>query len=420
MTVSPGLGTTATVFTGDASGSDDVEDPLGALAFRWDWDGDGAFDDTGVASTHSFAGPGRYQAWLAVDDSGGARDWASFDIIVLADGSADLIVVTTEADEADAGATPGAPGATGLSLREALAYADAQPGRQSILVPAGMLLTIASELYFGVGDVDVVGDGASLDGSGGSCLEIRASDVFFGGLELTGCDAGTFFIGSGSGNQLARLRLSGNGGGAGIYTSGTTIGPGNVFDGSPGARALDLSGVTSVYGNIFSNNAGAAILAGGNSGGSEIYDNVFYNNGAGIHLSAQSSDIVIAHNTIDSNGGEGLLCGGNAGGFDFRNNIVSRNTGWGLSCDDGDFSFRDHNAYFDNGLDHCSSCSGVYGASSLVDVDPAFVDPAGGDLRLDATSPLIDQGTDLGYDLNGPDPGLFGGAAPDIGAHEAP
>lgn len=63
------------------------------------------------------------------------------------------------------------------------------------------------------------------------------------------------------------------------------------------------------------------------------------------------------------------------------------------------------------------------GATVWEDVDPGFVDSENGDFRLAAGSPAIDVGVELDHeglplDFNGPDEGLFCGAAPDLGAHE--
>ncbi len=62
------------VFVFDASSSTDAQDPLSALQFRWDWNGDGVWD-TGWSSDpiayHQFTTPGNYTVVLQVMDSGG-------------------------------------------------------------------------------------------------------------------------------------------------------------------------------------------------------------------------------------------------------------------------------------------------------------------------------------------------------------
>lgn len=66
-------------FSFDASGSSDIEDPLSALRFRWDWESDGQWDVNWTAdplAAHAYALPGSYSVLLEVRDSKGltARD----------------------------------------------------------------------------------------------------------------------------------------------------------------------------------------------------------------------------------------------------------------------------------------------------------------------------------------------------------
>ena len=61
-------------FVFDASGSSDAEDPLSALQFRWDWDGDGVWDTSwsnDPIAHHQFVMPGNYTVKLQVMDRGG-------------------------------------------------------------------------------------------------------------------------------------------------------------------------------------------------------------------------------------------------------------------------------------------------------------------------------------------------------------
>lgn len=67
----------------DATASSDPEDGA-ALAFAWDLDGDGAFDDSSSATpAHTFTQPGSHLVRLRVTDSQGASDVAS--VVVTAD-----------------------------------------------------------------------------------------------------------------------------------------------------------------------------------------------------------------------------------------------------------------------------------------------------------------------------------------------
>ncbi len=72
--VEPESGTTATVFSFDASGSSDLEEPGTALRVRWDWESDGTWDtgySTAKTASHIFAAPGTMVVALEVTDPEG-------------------------------------------------------------------------------------------------------------------------------------------------------------------------------------------------------------------------------------------------------------------------------------------------------------------------------------------------------------
>jgi hypothetical protein len=61
-------------FVFDGSTSTDLEDPLSALQFRWDWNGDGIWDtdwSSDPVAHHQFSAPGNYLVRLQVRDRGG-------------------------------------------------------------------------------------------------------------------------------------------------------------------------------------------------------------------------------------------------------------------------------------------------------------------------------------------------------------
>ena len=79
-------GTIATLFTFDASGSSDLEDPLSGLTVRWDFEDDGTWDVDWTSSkttTHVYSSVGTYTVHLQVRDSGGLVDDDTEDITIV-------------------------------------------------------------------------------------------------------------------------------------------------------------------------------------------------------------------------------------------------------------------------------------------------------------------------------------------------
>ncbi|MCK4661575.1 MAG: hypothetical protein KAT68_01815 [Bacteroidales bacterium] len=72
--VTPTSGTTATVFSFDASGSSDYEDDISELLFSWDWENDGTWDvvnSSNTSETHQYGTEKTYLVKLKVEDTGG-------------------------------------------------------------------------------------------------------------------------------------------------------------------------------------------------------------------------------------------------------------------------------------------------------------------------------------------------------------
>jgi len=72
--ISPSFGTTSTVFTLDASGVSDVEDPVEMLQVRWDWESDSVFDtefSTTKVAEHSFTRGATWYITVEVKDTDG-------------------------------------------------------------------------------------------------------------------------------------------------------------------------------------------------------------------------------------------------------------------------------------------------------------------------------------------------------------
>jgi uncharacterized protein (TIGR02145 family) len=84
FTVQPQNGTTATTFLFDASGCHDPDEPTSSLEVRWDWEGDGIWDEpysTVKTATHEFAA-GSHHIILEVKDTEGLTDTASYTLQV--------------------------------------------------------------------------------------------------------------------------------------------------------------------------------------------------------------------------------------------------------------------------------------------------------------------------------------------------
>jgi hypothetical protein len=139
-------------------------------------------------------------------------------------------------------------------------------------------------------------------------------------------------------------------------------------------------------------------------------------------LSSELEGFNVAHLTLVENGAGQLAIGSSATGVVMRNNLVSHGTGWGMTANADSFAAFDHNLFYSHPSGRCSGCLGMYGAGSVLDMDPQLVNLLMRDLRLLPTSPARNAGADTGYDVNGATTGNgnFNGGAPDIGAYETP
>ncbi|ACM19238.1 disaggregatase, CARDB domain repeat-containing [Geotalea daltonii FRC-32] len=135
----------------------------------------------------------------------------------------------------------------------------------------------------------------------------------------------------------------------------------------------------------FYNNPGAAVTSGDLIGAEYIYNSVFYNNGTAF----ASGD--------DRSGSVKVL----------KNNIFANNSvGIGKYTYDYGKVTSDYNNVWNNGTNYSNVAAGANDISQ----DPLFVSPTAADFHLQAFSPCLEKGLDLGY--------AFYGAAPDLGAFE--
>jgi len=136
----------------------------------------------------------------------------------------------------------------------------------------------------------------------------------------------------------------------------------------------------------------------------------------GILLANVVTGVVLRHNTLVFPTRDALVVG-SANAAEVTNNAFAFAGDYGLIAGDSSIDYRDHNAYYGNGLGACSTCALE---AHAITADPGFVDAAAGDLTLLADSPLVDAGTPTGDDRNGTRAGLYDGLAPDLGYWERP
>jgi Right handed beta helix region len=420
VAIDPG-GTT----TLDASGSTDAEDAAAQLQVRFDFNQDGVWDTAfGTTKTVARAFPtaGLQTVAVEVRDTAGASAFATGAVLVRAATSA--IVVTTAADESNAGATPAAPGGVGLSLREAITYTNGRAGHDVISFSGPMVISPTTPLPVATDSAGVSiagGPGVVLDGTGvgpnttGLTLMGTGSTALY--LEVRNFTDFAIQV-DGANSRVAYCYVH-NGTGPGIASggAGSIIGPGNEVSYN-GTFGVQLGGAITVIGNFIHHNGYGVAYFSGTNGSQCVGNRIWANVSRGIHTSNGLSNLTVLHNTIEGQtSGAGLYLGQNNNGHDVRNNIFSNNSRYGIEGTTSGFAVFDFNDLWGNTLGACTACTP--GANSQA-VDPQFRNRAGGDLRLLPTSPLINAGATVSHDNNGPAAGNFNGSAPDLGALEAP
>ncbi len=412
MSVTPPAGDTATLFQGDATGTSDREG--GALTYAWDWSGDGTFEAAGITSSHTFAAAGTYGVVLRVTDATGLSEWRAFSVVVSAASS--VGTVTVAADEDDGTAAPGPD----FSLREAILWANATGGAQTIIVPGGTVVALGGALpaLSDAAGAIIVGDGAVLDGAAlpgmtAICLQVSSSNNYVLGLEIRNCP-NPLDITSGSFNQVERCWIHDNGDGVFVGGSSNTFGPGNLVA-SNGDTGVYLWSNGTVRDNTLTGHGANAIWCNGSADAATIAGNTVHDNYTGVYAGMGVVVLTIVHNTIAFNAHDGIALDSSSM-VDCRNNILANNASNGIWTS-GTFAALDYNAVFANAASDCSGCT--HGPATIPG-DPMFVSASTRDLRLDPGSPLIDAGAALAMDRNGAAPGDYDGAGPDIGAWESP
>jgi hypothetical protein len=323
-----------------------------------------------VAVAGVACGRSGYQVHEAVLDGGDADDdgglsgvdgGTAFD----AAGLEDCLIVTL------AGDTPG----DGLTLREAITLANDAPGADCIQFDPAVTAVSFGDSLPSIDDPD----GLFIDGGG---------DVSLGGGAPTGLTLAS------GGNTLRGLEITG-------------VDVGVVIEiGSSLLRDVHIHG-NSATGIIVEAGAGADL------GPCLIHDN----GGNGIRAEG-SVDLSVRHCTIANNQVSGILATLEASGLIVLNSIVAENGDPGIVVDDQ--TSVDTIDFSDVAGNQTANCQGCTLGAGCTTQSPDFTDPAVEDYTLQAGSPAIDTGTDLGFDRNGAGAGDFNGTGPDMGYYETP
>lgn len=204
----------------------------------------------------------------------------------------------------------------------------------------------------------------------------------------------------------------------GCIIEGSTRHGMNIVGGNNGSGG-NLVASNTIRGN---GSQGVSIWDNGSSGNTFHSNIIHSNNSSGISVGSGGNDTKIFHNVFDANG-TGVSVNAGVTGVIARNTLFTNNSGYGLNDGGGGASTSvDYCGFFDNGSDACNfDC--LTGSQNIT-VDPLYAAP-GPPTNFgltECTSPAIHAGLDLGGDqpdMNGGDPGLFTGTAPDIGAFES-
>ena len=162
-------------------------------------------------------------------------------------------------------------------------------------------------------------------------------------------------------------------------------------------------------------------------GGNDLMaNNVIYNHayGFGIQIYPANHDTIVTDNTIASSAHSSIVVGGSGGVYNItiRNNILYDDN-WGVEMDS---TCPSGAVYVDHNVIYSFRVAAIEGGCSRVDtsggnilVDPLFVNYAGRDLHLQASSPAIDRASSPWSETSDFDKhSRPGGAGPDIGAFE--
>jgi len=414
LRVSPASVPAGGVIVLDATCSRDEEDPAPALSLRFHLGGDAGLPTSfgplqRVAQTFSTLGV--FTVTAEVRDDGGLSGYASRVVVITAGGASEVVVTTPDDETLPNGTT---------SLREAITAVNAGAVPRTIRFDGGMTVLLNTSLpaLTVAGTQLVGGDGVTINFKNNSgCLSLNNSNQTVVGLELLDCSSFPLSV-SGLGAHIAdtivRPGLNGSTSqGVRVLGDDVVFGPGNEVVGFSSGTGVNVSGQTArLIGSRISGNA-TGVSANAFADGIQVYGCVFTaNTSRALYLTGgQTPGPVVVHNTFHGNryGVES-----NTGPTTLVNNLFTSNTDWAVWG--GSYAAREPNGYFANGGNYNLTSSDA----GMIEGDPRFFDAGALDLRLRPGSVMIDRGVDAGFDTNGAGPGLFFGAAPDLGAFESP
>jgi len=388
---------------GDASGGDDgAGGDVGSGGDEGSGGDVGAGGDVGSGGASGGAGTGG--AGTGGSGSGGA--------------TTTNLVVTTTADEQDASASPGSPGQSGFSLREAILFANNQAGSETVTFSISSKVVLTSALPDITGGLTVNGNSpnrneldATAIATSTPCLTVTSSGVSINLLTLSGCKGEPIRLtNTATGSSLNQNLFTNNAGPVTIYADDAML----LLNGvqTTGGTAISLFGQrVQVFANVVNYSPGVGIMVNDNAHDPYLLANVIYNVGTGISL-GDIDRIRLFHNTINASGVHGINMGA-ATLAQLVNNIITGSGQYGVLGSSSQFTLQDYNLFYQNGSGTCSACP--LGSHSVTS-DPRYTNAGANDFTLQTGSPAIDAGQDMGVDRTPSNSGnLFNGTAPDIG-----
>ena len=329
------------------------------------------------------------------------------------------LVVTTQTDESDAGATPASPGSSGFSLREAITYANGLSNHPVITFASGVTtIALKSPLPVVQQAMNIQGSvalDASQNAATNACLSVSASNVLVDSVEIHDCKGEPVLFSSdaSAGDQVSNCYLHNNKKALVVHGSAPTVFFNYVsFSAAAGIEIYATS--AQVLANELVSSAGPNFIIHDGASSVFIYANLSVGGSESVTIGAVSG-VTAWHNTLANPMGAALDLG-TATTVDARNNIFSGAGGYGILGTSSQFSKLDYDLFFSNASGNCSGCTP---GTHSVFADPLYNNAGALDYSLKTGSPAIDAGVDLGEDRNLGTAGNYNGTAPDLGFIEA-